>query len=163
MRRQQSGELIRLLRAGGVDFVLIGGVAANLYGANHATFDVDVLMPFTEANWARAIAALEPIQPTFHGHGGRIPLHRDPKALIPFRMVLLDTLLGRLDILREIPGGTYADLAPRAISVTAFDGALQVLALDDLIESKAFLMREKDKPAVIELKAIRERLRAGIE
>ena len=160
MRSQQSAELLRLLRAGGVEFVVVGGVAANLHGANHVTFDVDVLMPFTEENWARMIAALEPIDPRFHGHGGRLKLHRDPLAMVPFRMTMLDTTMGRLDILREIPGGSYADLAPRAITVMAFDGPLSVLSLDDLIESKAQLNRDKDRTAVIELRAIRERLRA---
>ena len=160
MRLQRSDELLRLLRAGGFEFILIGGVAANLHGANHATFDVDVLMPFTRENWAKALEALEPLKPTFHGHAGRIALHDKADALVDYRMVLLDTALGRLDLMPAIPGGTYAELVPRAITVTAFGGPLTVLSLDDLIFSKASLGREKDKVAVLELRAIRDRLRA---
>jgi hypothetical protein len=133
--RQRTGELLSLL----------------------TDANADVLMPFTAVNWQRVIAALRPLQPVFFGHPSRIPLHDDPVALSAFRMVLLETAWGRLDMLRAIPNGTYEELGPRAITLDVFGRATRVLGLDDLIESKALLMRDKDRPVVAELRAIRER------
>ncbi len=159
--RQRTGELLALLTDAGVEFLLIGGVAASFHGSTYVTFDLDVLMPFTGENWQRVIGALRSLKPVFHGHPSRIPLHDDPAQLTAFRMVLLETEWGRLDMLRAIPNGTYDEVAPRAITLDVFGRPTRVLGLDDLIESKALLMRDKDRPVVAELRAIRERLNRG--
>ncbi len=138
-------------------------MAALIHGSSYMTFDLDVLAPFTLCNWERILGALRPFEPRFHNHPSRIPLQGEPEKLTAFRMVLLDTTLGRLDILREIPGGTYDDLLPASeVAEDVYGGPMRVLGLDALIASKAALMREKDKPVVVELRAIRERLRGEV-
>lgn len=56
-------QLLRLLTGAGVDFVVVGGTAAVLHGASTATYDLDVLMPFTPDNCARLLQALSGIHP----------------------------------------------------------------------------------------------------
>jgi hypothetical protein len=55
--------LIRLLSAGGVDFIVIGGVAAAIHGSVHVTFDLDVLYARTADNLDRLARTLEPVHP----------------------------------------------------------------------------------------------------
>ena len=50
--------LLQTLKAGGVEFILIGGVAANLHGSAQATFDVDVVYSPRRENLQKLVAAL---------------------------------------------------------------------------------------------------------
>jgi hypothetical protein len=50
-------EILEALVAARVDFVLIGGLAANLHGSAHVTLDVDVVYARDEENIRRLVAA----------------------------------------------------------------------------------------------------------
>ena len=52
-----------MLTGAGVEFVVVGGTAAILHGASMATYDLDVLMPFTPDNSARLLQAVSGIHP----------------------------------------------------------------------------------------------------
>ena len=65
--------------------------------------------------------------------------------------------LGQLDVLGDLPGvGTYEQLAPRAVRARVRGIACPVLDLDSLIAAKTYAGRKKDKPALDELRRIRE-------
>ena len=51
-------DLLRRLSEQQVEFVLIGGLAANLHGVQKVTEDIDVCIPFTIENVAKIIAAV---------------------------------------------------------------------------------------------------------
>lgn len=53
--------LIERLAAGGVEFILIGGVAAAVHGSAHIIDDLVVLYRRTSDNIQRLAAALEPL------------------------------------------------------------------------------------------------------
>ena len=55
---QRTPELLRLLLEAGVEFVLIGGVAAIAHGASTFTLDCDITASFSESNLARLLATL---------------------------------------------------------------------------------------------------------
>lgn len=55
--------LFETLTHGGVEFVLIGGVAATVHGSARATFDLDVVYSRSPDNVARLVAALAPLEP----------------------------------------------------------------------------------------------------
>ena len=50
--------LCELLNRHGVEYLLIGGVAANLHGTLRSTKDVDLLVPRDRANAEKLLAAL---------------------------------------------------------------------------------------------------------
>ena len=50
---------LRALHDGGVDFILVGGLAAVLHGAPVDTFDIDVVHSRDAANVARILPVLE--------------------------------------------------------------------------------------------------------
>src|SRR5260370_28656590 len=55
--------LLRTLSHGGVDFILVGGLAAAAQGAARATYDVDVLYARGLDNLKRLVDALVPLEP----------------------------------------------------------------------------------------------------
>lgn len=150
--------LARLLDAG-VEFVVIGGVAALSYGALTPTQDLDVAAPMTEANLERLLAAVRPLHPYHAMRRDLGEVSQSAQQLTKFRLLLLQTDAGRLDVLGTVdPIGPYEDL--RWIEVELVEGrAVRVLDLDQLIEIKAYLRRPKDKVVELELRAIRDRLR----
>lgn len=159
---QQTEALLRLLEDAGIEFVLIGGVAAITWGATEFTRDLDVAMDFSLDNMTRLMAALAPHGPTHLTRPDLPGIAERPEALVEFRSLLLVTDLGRLDVLRDVPPlGRYADFAPRAVTVRAFERDHRVIALDDLIAIKEHVARPKDLIVAAQLKAIRAAARGS--
>lgn len=48
-------EILKHLRSGGVEFVIVGGVAARLYGSTRLTQDVDLVPQLTTTSWKNTI------------------------------------------------------------------------------------------------------------
>lgn len=161
MGQQDTPALLRALADAGVGFIVVGGVAAIAHGGATFTRDLDVLARFDVPNLERVLAALTPLRPRFALHPARPALDRDAGELASFRNLYLTTDLGRLDILGAIPNGSFDDLASTAVKMTLAGVECLVLGLDALIDSKALLGRDKDKPVEAELRAIRDRLAAG--
>ncbi len=53
-------KLLPVLVQGGVEFILIGGVAGSIHGAARVTYDVDVVYARTAANIKRLAETLKP-------------------------------------------------------------------------------------------------------
>jgi predicted nucleotidyltransferase len=155
---QRTPELLRLLLDAGVEFVLIGGVAAIAHGSATFTQDCDITAPFTEGNLARLLGALGPHHPRYALAVPKRPVTETPAELASYRNLYLLTDLGRLDILLEVPPvGSYAEIVTRALTLDIYGRPCRVISLDDLIAVKAYLGREKDRLALDELKALRAR------
>jgi hypothetical protein len=83
------------------------------------------------------------------------------ERLITFRLLLISTDLGRLDVLKEVtPIGVASALETEVFELIA-GKRFHVLSLDQLIEVKAALDRPKDRIVEMELRALRERRREG--
>lgn len=67
-----NANFVRILRAlslGGVEFVVVGGIAANFHGSSIATFDCDVAVDLDSENLRKIARALEEFTPNFrHKH-----------------------------------------------------------------------------------------------
>jgi predicted nucleotidyltransferase len=59
----QLMQLLRRLNDAGVDFVVIGGVAAIAHGSARMTLDLDVCARFDQPNISRILDALRGIRP----------------------------------------------------------------------------------------------------
>lgn len=149
------GRLLESLRATGFEFVIIGGVAATAHGALGATRDLDVAAPLTPRNLARLLEALRPHTPRHALRPDLSPLGQSVEALSRYRLLMLDTQLGRLDVLSKVePIGEFDQL--ESVPIQIGPATYRVLTLDQLIAVKRHLTRGKDRVALAELEAIRE-------
>lgn len=152
---QNNRRLLEALCAACFEFVVVGGVAAVLHGASRLTVDLDVAAPFTEENLTKLLEALRPHRPR-HATRPDLSLLDEPMdRLLTFRLFLIDTGLGRLDVLREVqPLGGFEQLT--SVPMRMLGQRVQVLSRDQLIEVKRAVARPKDIEVALELEAIAE-------
>ncbi|MEX1366703.1 MAG: hypothetical protein AB1Z98_26490 [Nannocystaceae bacterium] len=120
------------------------------------TVDLDVAAPFDEENLSRLRAALAPFSPMHATRPDLSVLDEPMERLLQFRLLLIETKLGRLDVLREVqPLGDFGTL--RTIDMEVYGIVAKVLTRDDLIRVKRTVARPKDLVVALELEAARER------
>lgn len=67
MKATEFEALLRLPSTAGVEFIVVGGVAAIFHGSAHVTYDLDVVYRRAHANIDRIATALRPLQPYVRG------------------------------------------------------------------------------------------------
>jgi len=150
-------KLLRALHGAGVDFIVIGGAAANVHGSARLTLDLDVVYARTAQNIDRLVDALRPLEPYLRGAPPGLPFRWDAETLRKGLNFTLSTTLGPLDLLGEVTGGgNYAALLPDTVAATLFGVECRCLSLDTLIRVKRAAGRPNDLEAIAELEAIRE-------
>jgi hypothetical protein len=148
--------ILALLRHGGVEFIVIGGVAADAHGAARATYDVDVVYQRTPDNIRRIVSVLSGHDPYPRGAPRGLPFIWDERTIQMGLNFTLTTDLGDIDLLGEIAGGDYDRLLPHSEELTIYGQQCRCLKLDKLIEVKRAAGRPKDFEAIAELEALRE-------
>jgi hypothetical protein len=158
-------KLLSVLRSHGVEFILIGGMAAVLHGDVGVTVDVDVVPDRNDDNLNSLANALCDLEARIRTEGEADGLSFDCspaffKNMAPEAFVNMTTTAGDVDVTFK-PAGTdgYADLARSAIRVEAAEGVtILVASLDDVIRSKESADREKDRDALPRLRRLLERI-----
>lgn len=149
--------LIRRLTDATVDFMLIGGVAANAHGSARVTTDLDVSYSRATANLPRVVKALHPAKPYLRGAPPGLPFEWSVATLRAGLNFTLMTSEGAIDLLGEIVGGgTYENLLPHSSIYRAFEADIRILDLPWLIRVKRAAGRPKDLEVVAELEALLE-------
>jgi predicted nucleotidyltransferase len=149
--------LLRLVDAG-VEFILVGGLAAVAQGAPLTTFDVDIVPRRTKGNIARLLGVLTSINAYYRGRPGGQRLPPDPAALEGPGHSLFMTDLGPLDVLGAIEGNrSYEELTGETISIVLAGRSLRVLSLEMLIRLKRASSHPKDRQALPILEACLKR------
>lgn len=153
--------ILAALVARGVDFVIIGGVAAVLHGAAYVTVDLDVCPSTDHQNLDRLSAALEDLDARIRVEG--VPegfaFSHDGAALGRATIWNLQTNAGDLDLaISPSAVGGFEALAGNASQQDL--GGLHVLvaSLDDIIRSKRAANRPKDHLALPQLERLRDEL-----
>jgi hypothetical protein len=133
------------LHEGGVDFILVGGVAAALHGAPVDTLDVDVVHARNEANIGRLLAVLETVDAVSRVQPERRLRPAASHLAGPGHLNLI-TCYGPLDVLGTIGKVlAYDDLLPNSHEIEVGGMRIRVLDLDKLIAVKEELGGEKDR------------------
>ena len=143
-----------------VELVIVGGYAAVAHGVTLVTQDLDICCRFSRENLMRLQAAVSDLRPTHRMTPDRLPLQLTPENCRGLKNLYLGTDLGQLDCLAEITGvGDYDDVLRQSEEVDLGFGICRIITIDALILSKEAMDRPRDREAVIQLKAIRERER----
>ena len=153
----QIEQLIRILSEGGVEYVLLGGVAALAHGSAMVTFDVDVCYRRDRQNVARLCGALRPFHPALRGAPADLPFVLDPPTVLTGLNFTLATDIGEIDLLGEVAGlGEYFEVEAQSVVAELYGLRVRVLSLEGLIRSKKAAGRPKDLTHLVELEALQE-------
>ena len=154
--------LLSTLERNRVEFIVVGGAAAIAHGSARFTQDLDVVYRRSPENLDRLVAALQDLAPYLRGAPPGLPFVWDRATLSHGLNFTLETSLGLIDLLGEIPGGgTYEDLVDSSIEFRLFAGTTKCLGLEQLIRAKRAAGRPKDLEALAELEALREEASNG--
>jgi len=152
----RPARLLARLVAGGVDFVVIGGIAAVALGSAQVTRDLDITYSIEHDNLERLGVALGDLDARLRCVEAEVPFVPDGRTLRRTQILTLDTAEGPLDLLAAPSGSPgFRVLRERAETARVAGVSVPIASLDDLIAMKRAAGRPKDLVAVEELEAIR--------
>ena len=130
----------------GIDFILVGGMAAVIQGVPAATFDLDIVHRRSEENVLRILAFLERVGAYARARPEGQRLRPDVVALSGPGHQLMMTDRGALDLLGAIERGlTYDDLLPDSITISLRGRSIRVVGLEALLDLKRDATHPKDR------------------
>lgn len=146
-------DLIAALDAARIEYVVIGGFAVAAHGYVRATKDLDIVPSPAPDNLERLAGLLRDLDAELYGTGDfdatEFPFDPlDPQQLAEGGNFLLQTRLGRLDMMQWVPGievePAYEHLSASATSITVWGHPVSVCSKDDLITMKRTAGRQQD-------------------
>ena len=160
-------EILRVLAEHRVEFVVIGGLAAALHGADHVTTDIGVTPRRSGENLDRLSAALRSLDARIRVAAvpEGVPFAHDGRSLGQSQMWHLQTRYGDLDL--AMAPAAFAEgwdaLHPGAVVVHLRGVATEIASLADVIASKSAADRPKDRATLPMLRALlaRQQREAG--
>jgi hypothetical protein len=154
-------EILAVLLAHEVDFVLIGGLAGVAQGSAYPTYDVDIAYARDRTNLERLAAALQELGATLRGAPKNLPFQLDAKTLANGSHFAFDMPHGKFDILSDPDGApSYAELRRAGVDAPLEGSIIRVASLDHLIAMKEAAGRTKDKLMATEYRVLSDELRA---
>jgi hypothetical protein len=153
--------LLRRLVDGGVDFLVIGGVAVVAQASPRFTKDLDIVYSPDRDNLERLGAVLTSIHARLRGIDDDVPFTADARTLRQTRILCLVTDDGNLDLLVEPSGAAdYGTMRRRADEIDLGGVTVAIASVDDLISMKDAAGRPQDQIDIESLEAAK-RLRPG--
>ena len=157
--------IFAVLAAHEVEYVLIGGVATRVHGAQRLTYDLDVVTSVELPNLDRVAAALRELG-AFLRVGGMsddearaLPVILDGRALHAMEISTWRTDAGDIDVLAHIRNAAgafvgYAHLLRHSTETMVGKVFVRIAGLNDIVASKRFAARPKDLEALPELEEL---------
>ena len=130
-------EFLRLLRAHGVEYLLIGGWAVGYHGYPRATYDLDVWIAISPANATRVIKALAEF-------GFDVPELSTDLFLQPDKIVRMGVEPKRIEVMTSISGVEFDKCYRDRLETTMNDVPVSLINLRDLKINKEASGRLKD-------------------
>ncbi|MBM3475433.1 MAG: hypothetical protein FJX75_19385 [Armatimonadetes bacterium] len=134
--RPTHKDLYESFASHGVRYMLIGGVAAILHGADRHTVDVDIFIEPTPENAAKALQALRDV-----GFGTAFDIEAD--ELLEKNVIIFDDVIP-VDLHTHPPGLDFGSAWRRAEIHELHGVPVMVVSLEDLIASKEAAGRPQD-------------------
>ena len=142
-----------------VRYVVIGGIAAVLFGSPYPTKDLDICPDADRSNLKNLAAALRDLEAReWDPHKGEfVDRIWNEESLTVDKTWFLGTRFVRLDVLFT-PAGTqgFSDLKKRHVVIDVAGKGVPVTALEDLIRMKEAAARERDLQQVPTLRKLLE-------
>jgi hypothetical protein len=157
-------EILKVLEHHRVRYVVIGGLAAALYGSPTVTFDVDIVPDSTPDNLTRLSSALDELDARIRVDGieGGLPFDHDARSLGSMEVINLVTNHGDFDVTFHPSGvSSFSEWDDRAGEIEALGVHFRLASLADVIRSKEAAGRPKDQVAVPILRELLKRQRDG--
>jgi predicted nucleotidyltransferase len=149
-------EILRRLSERGVDYVVIGGVAAALHGSARDTYDLDICFATDAGNLEALGDVLVGLGARLRGVDEDVPFVPDAATLRKVELLCLATTEGDFDVLGRPTGApAYETLRRRANRYDIGGLSVLVAAIDDLIAMKQAAGRGKDIDDVETLETIK--------
>jgi hypothetical protein len=143
-----------------VDFVVIGGVAAQVHGSAQLTFDLDVAYARSQRNVTQIVGVLQSLHAELRGVPSGLPFLLDERTLKAGANLTFATDFGSLDLLAEPAGApSYDKLRADAVSQDVDGRSVNFASIDHLIAMKEATGRVKDKNAAAELRLLADEIR----
>ncbi len=130
-------DMLKCLNSAGVDYILVGGWAVNMYGYIRATVDLDIWILADMENAKKVYSAVAEF--------GAPVSEMKPEEFAEYGMMFqIGVAPCRVDIISKISGVSYADAVQRAVPKTIDGIPVRVISLEDLIANKKASGRAKD-------------------
>lgn len=148
--------LLESLTARGVDFVVVGGIAAVLLGSARVTRDLDICYATDAGNLEALGEVLLKLDARLRGVDEPVPFVPDGRTLRRVELLTLNTDAGPLDLISRPPGAPrYETLRRNAQRLDVGGFGVLVASIDDMLAMKRTAGRPQDLADIEELEAIR--------
>jgi Nucleotidyl transferase AbiEii toxin, Type IV TA system len=158
-----ADKILRRLTERGVDFVVVGGIAAVLHGSPRITQDLDICYATDRANLQALGEVLVDLKARLKGVEEDVPFVPDASTLRRVELLTMMTSAGELDVLALPPGALrFSTLRRNAERFDLGGYSVLVASIADLVAMKRVAGRTKDLADIEELEAIKRlRTRTG--
>lgn len=152
--------LVHALVEGGVDFVVIGGVAVVLQSMPRFTRDLDICYSTVQDNLDALGNVLVALKARLRGIPEIVPFVPDGRTLCQTQIMRLTTPAGDIDLLVKPDGASpYSTLRRRADIMELGGHGVRIASIEDMLAMKRAAGRPLDVVDVESLEAARRRLR----
>lgn len=149
--------LVQALVDGGVDFVIVGGVAVVLQAMPRFTKDLDICYATNEDNLDALGSVLVGLAARLRGVSEPVPFVPDVRTLRRTQMLCLTTPAGDIDLLVDPEGAPdYAILRKRASEMELSGRTVRIASIEDMLSMKRAAGRPQDLIDIESLEVARE-------
>ena len=154
-------EVLQTLSQEGIDFIIVGGVAARLHGSTRLTQDLDIVHRLETESWKKLIGVISQLntQPRISESLERIAdVNNIRKWMVEKNMLAVSFRSPRADVEIDLlisESDRFDELFSRASTVTLDGQIFHVASIDDLIDMKTKAGRDRDLYDIEILKAIK--------
>jgi len=155
-------DVFRRFEASGIRYLVVGGIAVNLYGYARLTVDLDLMLDLSQDNLLQVVQAMEDL-----GYVPRVPVNahdlmseakrkswKEEKGALVFTFIDPKSPLRHIDVFLENPID-FEQAYPRSRWFELKGIRMPVASIDDLIRIKSAAGRPRDIEDVLHLKEIK--------
>ena len=155
-------EVFKEFQLRGVRYLVVGGMAVNLYGYVRLTMDLDIMIDLSDKNLSKAVDVMEKF-----GYTPRVPVNphefiseekRDEwikeKGAVVFTFIDLKKPFKQIDIFLSNPIN-FEEAYSRREVMTIAGAKVSIASIDDLIKMKAATGRPRDMEDIHHLERIK--------